>query len=89
MLTRRSHLLLALLLLIAGCTAPAGAPGGGAAPSSSPPMGTNGAAVPRIDWRPCGGAFQCATVPVPLDYRNPAGPTIPLGMVRLPALDAD
>ncbi|MCD2193191.1 alpha/beta fold hydrolase [Actinomycetospora endophytica] len=91
MLTRRSHLLLALLLLLAGCAAPAGsssgAPDGAAGPAPSVRLGTNGAAVPRIDWRPCGGAFQCATVPVPLDYRNPTGPTIPLGMVRLPALD--
>jgi pimeloyl-ACP methyl ester carboxylesterase len=86
-LTRRSHLLVATLVVLltacAGPTAPTG-PGGA---SASAPLGTDGAKAPRIDWRPCGGAFQCATVPVPLDYRNPTGPTIPLGMVRLPALD--
>ncbi len=85
MLTWRSHLLL-LLLLLAACSGPAGAP----SPSGTAPgavLGTNGARVPRIDWRACGSGFQCATVPVPLDYRLPTGPTITLGMVRLPALD--
>jgi pimeloyl-ACP methyl ester carboxylesterase len=83
----RSHLLV-LLLLLAACAGPgAGAPGAvGSAASSSSRLGTGGAPVPRIDWRPC-GLGQCATVPVPLDYRNPTGPTIALGMVRLPALD--
>ena len=50
-------------------------------------MGTNGAAVPALDWRGCGGAFQCADVAVPLDYRQPGGATISLAAVRLPATD--
>lgn len=31
--------------------------------------------------------YQCATVPVPLDYRDPAGPRIDLALVKLPAAD--
>jgi pimeloyl-ACP methyl ester carboxylesterase len=86
---KRTSVVLLMLLLLAACAGPpadgAGAATGGDPPSSSR-LGTNGAPVPRIDWRPC-GVGQCATVPVPLDYRNPTGPTIALGMVRLPALD--
>ncbi|HWN27148.1 MAG TPA: alpha/beta hydrolase, partial [Actinomycetospora sp.] len=52
-----------------------------------PPMGTNGAPAPALDWRACGGAFRCADVTVPLDYRQPAGETISLAAVRLPATD--
>ncbi|NMO90212.1 alpha/beta hydrolase [Actinomycetospora sp. TBRC 11914] len=75
-----------LLLLLAACGGPA-SPAPGTSGSAPAVLGTNGAAVPRIDWRACGGGFQCATVPVPLDYRRPTGPAIALGMVRLPALD--
>ncbi len=84
-LPRLCHLvvLLALLTACAGSASPPSAPG----TSATGIPGTNGAPVPRIAWRACGGAFQCATVAVPLDYRHPTGPTITLGMVRLPALD--
>jgi pimeloyl-ACP methyl ester carboxylesterase len=50
-------------------------------------MGTNGAAVPALAWRGCGGAFQCADITVPLDYRRPGAETIDLAAVRLPATD--
>ncbi|WP_133826723.1 alpha/beta hydrolase [Actinomycetospora succinea] len=83
----RSRVLLAVLLLAAvvGC---AGRPASGsaAAPDARPPMGTNGAPVPALDWRACGGA-QCADVVVPLDYRRPTGPTITLAALRMPARD--
>ena len=77
-------LLIVVALLLAGC---AGTGDPAAAPPPSPVAGTNGAPVPRIDWRACGGAYQCATIPVPVDYRNPRGPTIDLAAIRLPALD--
>lgn len=38
-----------------------------------------------LAWTPCDGGFQCATLAVPLDYANPGGPTISLGLVRRPA----
>ncbi|MEJ2886769.1 alpha/beta hydrolase [Actinomycetospora aeridis] len=87
----RSRALLAVLLLAAvvGCAGHAapratGGPGGPA--PGAPSMGTNGAAVPALDWRSC-GAHQCADVVVPLDYRRPSGPTITLAALRMPATD--
>src|SRR3954447_15090709 len=43
-----------------------------------------------IGWSKCyakQGPFQCGTVQVPLDYDQPNGPTISLGVIRLPATD--
>lgn len=48
------------------------------------------ASVPRVTWQPCpagsaaaqAGGFTCATVLVPLDYSDPAGPQIKLAVVR-------
>ena len=48
-------------------------------------------AVPHVAWSPCyrelGPDFQCGTVQVPLDYDHPAGASISLALVRLPAGD--
>lgn len=38
-------------------------------------------------WAGCGGAFECSTVGVPLDYANPAGDTIQIAVIRKPATD--
>jgi pimeloyl-ACP methyl ester carboxylesterase len=44
-----------------------------------------------LTWGPCPAeeeldpAFQCATLPVPLDYNNPAAGTVDLALIRLPA----
>jgi len=38
----------------------------------------------RVKWSACGDA-ECATVQVPLDYADPAGRTIDLAVVRVPA----
>jgi pimeloyl-ACP methyl ester carboxylesterase len=43
--------------------------------------------VPTIAWTPCDDGFECAQVPVPLDYDAPRGATISLALVRLPATD--
>lgn len=45
---------------------------------------------PRISWSKCFaslGPFECGTVPVPLDYDEPAGASISIALVRLPATD--
>ena len=41
----------------------------------------------RIDWQPCeANADQdCGTLTVPVDYRDPQGETIELGLLRVPA----
>ena len=38
-------------------------------------------------WIGCGGAYQCGTVTVPLDYSNPSADTIKIALVRKPATD--
>ena len=48
------------------------------------------AAPPGIAWAPCFrdfGPFECAQVPVPLDYDDPNGATISIALLRLPASD--
>lgn len=49
------------------------------------PAAAGSAAVPQVRWTACGGGFQCATARVPLDYDHPAGATISLALIRLPA----
>ncbi len=53
--------------------------------------------VASLDWGPCvadAGAgtpdsrLECATLPVPLDYADPGGEQITIGMNRLPARDS-
>ena len=48
------------------------------------------AATPTaLAWSACAvaGGWECATLPVPLDYADPTGPTIDLALTRLPAGD--
>lgn len=42
-----------------------------------------------LRWRPCGGGLQCATLTVPRDDADPAGPTVDLALIRRPADDRD
>ncbi len=73
-----------------------------AAAVAAPPVvdgiqGTNGAAVPALDWGACPAAdadeeealrdFRCTTVEVPLSYRDPHGQSIELALGLLPATD--
>ncbi len=45
------------------------------------------AAPPTIAWTDCGDGFQCADVPVPLDYDSPSAGTITVALLRLPSTD--
>jgi pimeloyl-ACP methyl ester carboxylesterase len=54
-----------------------------AATAAPPPA----AAAAGLAWADCGGGMQCATVPVPLDYAHPDGPTISIALIRFPASD--
>jgi pimeloyl-ACP methyl ester carboxylesterase len=45
-----------------------------------------------VSWQPCSGRSprsQCATVTVPLDYLNPAGRTIEVALLKVPATGSD
>ena len=49
---------------------------------------TTAPALPPIQpvaWAPCEKGLECGTVTVPLDYAQPAGPTIALAVARRPA----
>ncbi|HWO62416.1 MAG TPA: alpha/beta hydrolase [Umezawaea sp.] len=59
--------------LIAGCTT-------ATAHTDAPP-------APPLAWTDCGDGFQCATAEVPLDYHDPKGPKIGLGVTRKQATD--
>jgi pimeloyl-ACP methyl ester carboxylesterase len=52
--------------------------------------GAAAAAQQKIAWAKCfGGPFQCGTLQVPLDYDQPNGATIGIGLTRLPATDRE
>lgn len=63
------------------------------APSSSPAPGADeppsAALAPyysqELDWQRCREAFECATLTVPLDYRDPDGDTLGIALLRRPA----
>ena len=62
------------------------------AAAQGPAIGARAAALtPMVHWSACAhgipAPFQCATEPVPLDYRHPDGPKISLALMRLPAAD--
>jgi pimeloyl-ACP methyl ester carboxylesterase len=65
------------------------------AASTSPAPGATRAPRPalarfyaqRPDWSDCGDGAQCAALTVPLDYRRPAGRTLELALLRMPARD--
>jgi pimeloyl-ACP methyl ester carboxylesterase len=40
-----------------------------------------------LEWAPCEGDFECATLEVPLDYDDPDGRTIDLAVLKAPAAD--
>ncbi len=43
--------------------------------------------VAPVTWSACQNGLQCATVTVPLDYAEPAGPTLAVALARHPASD--
>jgi pimeloyl-ACP methyl ester carboxylesterase len=51
-------------------------------PSAAQPAGD-------LTWTPCGEAFTCAVLDVPLVDGDPAQGTVPLALTRLPAADPD
>jgi pimeloyl-ACP methyl ester carboxylesterase len=55
--------------------------------AAAPPAASAQAPVPVLEWRGCGGGFQCARAAVPLDHARPAAGTIRLALIRKPATD--
>jgi pimeloyl-ACP methyl ester carboxylesterase len=54
---------------------------------ANPPAGTGYARYfnQRVEWKPCGSDYECATVLAPLDWYAPDGQAITLAMKRLVA----
>src|SRR3712207_5896259 len=71
-------------LLVAGVTAPTAIAADSASVAQAP---ASSATAASIAWQPCRDGFQCALLPVPLDYDNPRGPQITVSVIRLPAAD--
>lgn len=42
-----------------------------------------------INWTACDPGFECAKVPVPLDWANPTGQQVELAVIRYPATKPD
>lgn len=58
------------------------------ATASARPVAYGESAQASLAWTACdGGSFQCATLAVPLDYANPGGTQISIGVIRRPATD--
>ncbi|MBH1935698.1 alpha/beta fold hydrolase [Streptomyces sp. AV19] len=83
------------LVLAAGC-----GPGGGGGGRDDVSGKSGSRAGSRIDWKPCaaptvaqgggkapGKDWECASLPVPLDYARPDGKTIGLALIRARATD--
>ncbi len=74
-----------------GAGAGSGPTAGGGAPSvttpQTPPSGTAGLDAfygQKLDWAACTGG-ECAKLKVPIDYANPAGGSIELALLKVPA----
>lgn len=95
---RRSPLALLAAVVLLGFTVTActssgsgtglGNPGTGKR-GSAPQTGTAGTGIPgtggfTIDWHDC-NSYQCGTLKVPVDYADPKGKQLELGLVKLPA----
>jgi len=85
--------------LLAACTAapdqgttvtPSGSSSGSGSPSASGSTGAAGLDTfyeQKLQWKKCGGSFQCADLVVPLDYAEPDGQTLSISVLKLPAKD--
>ena len=60
-----------------------------ASPSTAAPSTTGPGMGTGIDWEPCDPGFECAKVPVPLDWSDPTGEQIELAVIRYPATKPD
>ena len=51
------------------------------------PASAGATATGSLAWKGCGDGLQCATLSVPVDWSQPAGPQVALAIARLPAKD--
>lgn len=82
--------LTALAVFTAGCGAGGGTPDAdrvspSASATAAPSEGLQSFYSQKLDWEKCNGAFECATLEVPLDYSDPTGRTIDVAVIKDPA----
>ncbi|MEI7055221.1 alpha/beta hydrolase [Nocardioides sp. CCNWLW239] len=82
--------LTALTAFVTGCGADGGTPDAdrvspSAAATAAPAEGLQPFYSQKLDWKGCNGAFECATLEVPLDYTDPTGRTIEIAVIKDPA----
>jgi pimeloyl-ACP methyl ester carboxylesterase len=63
---------------------PGGTTADGGADTDDPGTGT-GTGTGTLAWSDCGGGNECAQLEVPVDYDDPDGDTLALGIARVPA----
>ncbi|WP_371779800.1 alpha/beta hydrolase [Streptosporangium subroseum] len=83
----RAHLIVTPLvmgLLVTGFAAP-GRQSPQESPTRAPTASLQTYYSQRLAWSGCHDGFQCAKLTVPLDYAQPTGEKIKIGMIRLPA----
>ncbi|MFY9806580.1 MAG: alpha/beta hydrolase [Pseudonocardiaceae bacterium] len=76
-------LFIALVLVLAGCSRSTT----GNSAATAGPAGLERFSSQKLAWSSCAQIFQCTSLVVPLDYRNPAGRTIALAVIRATATD--
>ena len=85
-----------VVALVAGCgSAPPPTPPPSASIAAGPMPPPIASATPTaapttatpVSWSDCGNGFECGNVLVPLDYGDPAGGTVLIALIRLPATD--
>ena len=81
------------VLALSGCGAGGGTPdtpdadrvSPSAAATAAPGEGLQTFYSQKLAWKDCNGAFECATLEVPLDYADPTGRTIDVAVIKDPA----
>jgi pimeloyl-ACP methyl ester carboxylesterase len=81
LLVAPTSILVAILVLVALTVAGAVPPATGLGPGAHPAKPSGGS----LHWTACHGGLACATLPVPVDYRNPGGASVDLAVARLRA----
>lgn len=82
--------MLAAAALLVGCTPQSEPQPEESSPAMPDPAGLEAYYQQDLQWSGCGGDFECATLRVPSDYRDPAGSgELAVEVVRLPAAGDD
>jgi pimeloyl-ACP methyl ester carboxylesterase len=81
----------AALMVLAGCSSSPDPDPTETTPATVSPPAPDAALAQyyeqQLQWRSCGGKFECTTMTVPLTYDEPDGETIEIDVLRSPAAD--